>query len=170
MLLEAHYAEAVPMHLFKEEQTRISREIAQAEAVLGAHSLRFDEIAKAIEDALGRITDAQATYMASGEHQRRLLNQAIFDRIWVFDDYVIGGDIAEPISDLIADDLEERLIAEAAELAGTRQHPYQRAGTPSRRERPHGLMPWETKNHDRFHGRGSSKTVLVALSGQSWNR
>ena len=93
------------------------------------------------------------------------MNQAVFEKIWVNGHDVVAGDIAEPVRDLLDTDLDERLAHEASAL--TRPDASRNAWLCSlrSRERPNGLMAWETTNHDPSDGRGSNETVLVGPRG-----
>jgi hypothetical protein len=58
-LLDAHYADAIPLELLKTEQLRISKEIAAAENRLAAIAFSFDAVEANLARALNFAADGQ---------------------------------------------------------------------------------------------------------------
>ncbi len=108
-LLELHYAEALPVDLFRAEQERISRELEKAKAQLASVSLAFDEIAQNTTRALELAKDCHAAYAAADPNVRRLFNQAFFEKLYVHDDGEVTHDLAEPFKILLDPELPGRL-------------------------------------------------------------
>jgi len=54
-LLQAHYADAIPLELLKREQERIGRELAQAQRLIEASEVEFSVVEARLEGALGLI-------------------------------------------------------------------------------------------------------------------
>lgn len=164
-LLDAHYADAIPLDLFKEEQARIRREEQSARRLLETASYQFDKAARAVDTMLSRLTDCAWIYQDGNDLTRRLTNQALYEKIYLLDSRVAGVDLRQPIRDLLADDLVERLEKESA----LRQSPeltivYERQHVMGRRERPHGVLPWESHTPVSC-GHGSNETLLVGPRG-----
>lgn len=82
-LLQAHYKNAVPLDLLKEEQTRITRKLEAAESRLKATEQAFVDIQDALEKALQLALDCQTAYLLAGTKLRRQFNQAFFEKLLV---------------------------------------------------------------------------------------
>jgi len=82
-LLEAHYMDAIPLTLFKEEQTAIATAIAAIDRQLALHDTRFGEVKGKLGKALDIMEDCGETYATAPEHIKRAYNQALFEKILV---------------------------------------------------------------------------------------
>lgn len=102
LLLQAHYAGAVPLDLLKQEQDRISNEMKIATARLSGASRGVKVIERTISAAVERATNCHRTYMEAVASERRLMNQAFFRRIWVTEEGVVGWDYSDPFATLMA--------------------------------------------------------------------
>jgi len=89
-LLEAHYADALPLSLFKEEQLAIVDAIAAINHQIEVHDARFEVIESQRNRAVGIAENCGEAYRAAPEYIKRIFNQALFERI-----YVMGGDGAD---------------------------------------------------------------------------
>ena len=94
-LLEAHYAGAVPVDLMKTEQDRITRELNSIEQRLAATEMMFESVEQCLKKAYALIGNLRAAYLEATPRTRRLMNQALFERILVDDEDVVG-DFAKP--------------------------------------------------------------------------
>jgi site-specific DNA recombinase len=123
-LLEARYADAIPLDLFKAEQERITRELAGAQQIIGRCSMEINAVLRVVEEALLLCGDAHRLYLSAPPDVRRQLNQAVFTRFWITDDRVQGADLTEPFAQLLAPDLANRLQAGggSAKSDNTRNH------------------------------------------------
>lgn len=134
-LLQAHYADAVPLDLLKQEQDRIARQLADIEKGLNAATAEFDTIEELLRKALDYAVNSYRAYMRANPQQRRLLNQAFFTRIEVRDDDV-RGELAEPFKTLLS-----------PEMAVTaRRHAASGGEEPVRRVSLTDILVGETKN------------------------
>jgi hypothetical protein len=110
-LLQAHYADAIPVDLLKTEQNRISRQLAKIEARLAATNVEFEKIETCLRKALDYAVNCGDTYLRSRPQERRLMNQAFFKRIKLHDEEV-QSELSEPfrtlLSDEVADDARRR--------------------------------------------------------------
>ena len=104
-LLEAHYADAVPLELLRTEQARISTGLQAAEERLTAISVEHDVVAANLERALRVAADWHAAYLGAGPTVRRQLNQAIFKKIYVDDAAHARSELAEPFELLLSDEV-----------------------------------------------------------------
>lgn len=87
-LLQAFYADAIPEDLLKSEQTRITREIAQAEKMISDQGISRDRAYQLLEELLTLADNPYALYMRANEPTRRLLNQAVVVRFWIWDERI----------------------------------------------------------------------------------
>ncbi|MDQ1736463.1 MAG: site-specific recombinase [Pseudonocardiales bacterium] len=116
-LLQAHYAGAVPLDLLKTEQNRITTQLAAVEARLEATGVQFDTIQANLTAALDLAGDCHRAYLNAGDHTRRLMNQALFDGIYVEED-ATRAELAEPFRTLLGPN-----VAQAAGRAGAIKEP-----------------------------------------------
>jgi hypothetical protein len=104
-LLDAHYADAVPLELLKSEQQRIARELDTAIGRLQAVDVEFDRAETNLAEALAFAADWHAAYLEATPVVRRQLNQAIFKKIYVDDAHHVRSELAEPFETLLSDEI-----------------------------------------------------------------
>jgi hypothetical protein len=109
-LLDAHYADAVPLDLLKSEQERLTREIDGAESRLAEAEGDFQKAESNLSRALTRVGDCETAYREAAGSLRRQFNLAFFKRLLVGDEYTGHGELAEPFDALLGDDLQ-RIVA-----------------------------------------------------------
>jgi hypothetical protein len=184
-LLQAHYNEAVPMGLLKKEQARIAVERATAEAALAESQASREQVTYNLHQALALLDNAYSQYVNASGTVRRQMNQAIFTRLWLIEDEIVGADFTPTYRRLLADDLAAAIAGEEAREQNERSRTYdlsiitvkdqdERAEATKvtylseylRRERPRGRMRWETQNLGPSQDRGSTPCILVA--GAVW--
>jgi site-specific DNA recombinase len=112
-LLHAYYAGAVPVDLLRSEQDRLATETRQAERHLEAAETSFADIADTLAKALDLLADCQRAYLAAPGHLRRQWNQALFERLVVYDESIADAEVAEPFATLADPELPKRLAGEA---------------------------------------------------------
>ncbi len=106
-LLQAHYAEAVPLDLMKKEQKRIETELAAIDDRLRATSLHFEEVEANLNQALALAENWAAAYRDAGPTIRRQMNQAIFKKIYVDDEGGVTSEFSEPFELLLSSEVIE---------------------------------------------------------------
>lgn len=102
-LLEAHYADAIPLELMKSEQTSISSALAKLNDRLAATDVQFEKTQSTLSAAMTLARDCYEAYKTATDFPRRLLNQVFFERITVEvvdDDVTVGAKLAEPFRSL----------------------------------------------------------------------
>ncbi len=114
-LLDAHYADAVPLDLLKSEQDRLTAGIANAEGRLAEIEADFQAAEANLERALTRVGDCEAAYREATPTMRRQFNLAFFKRLLVGDDDTITGELAEPFNTILGEELRRAVIAKAGE-------------------------------------------------------
>jgi site-specific DNA recombinase len=100
-LLDAHYADEISPELFSDEQTRIRRERVAATTTIERLSVESERAAGGLGAALALMDDAQASYLRCEDADRRLMNQAFFDRIEIDVEEVAAAAMARPFRDIV---------------------------------------------------------------------
>jgi site-specific DNA recombinase len=102
-LLDKHYADDISDELFHEEAERIKGERQDAEAIIERLSLRHEDLLAGLELALKLVSsDLYDLYLRASPTIRRLMNQAIFAAIWVWDENHVRAELASPFKELVA--------------------------------------------------------------------
>ncbi len=134
-LLQAFYAEAVPLEQLKREQDRIAAELAQAEQHLALATEDLIDGETVLHMALDLLEPCAAAYEQSAEINRRIWNQTFFRRLNVRVDGIDSDERAEPVGEMTHPGFADR-------LAGKR-----------------------TREARAFSGRGSKKELLAEREG-----
>ncbi len=152
-LLEARYADAVPLDLFKQEQERITKELAGAKQAIIRCQVEIDTIMQAVEEALLLCADAHRLYLSAPPEVRRQLNQAVFARFWIIEDQVRGADLTTTFAQLLDPDLADRLTTQPDGSVGD-----------TIGEGPDGPTGgWPTDGRERHQSRAPSRTRRARL-------
>ncbi len=118
-LLHAHHAGAVPLDLLKEEQDRIARRLTFLDAQIDAGQIEYDQAKAHLEDCLALAGDMHAIYMSIDDSLRRICNQAIFERIHVYEVEnvdTVKGEPGEPFDSLLDPNLHAAALTYEARL------------------------------------------------------
>src|SRR5262249_7179860 len=105
--------------------------------------------ADVIQASLDVLDNPQELYRSSGAKQRRLINQAIFEKVYIYENGATGHVLREPFAELI--DVQHRVTGPSG--VGTRPRTLRAAGT--KEGLPHAV----------YFGAGSSKTLMVEAMG-----
>jgi hypothetical protein len=94
-LLHLFYKGSIGEEVLEAEQIRIETERSHAQrwGEVAAHDAT--EIMQALDEALALLSDPQVRYQQASEEVRRLINQALFEKLYVRDDDIND---AEPVS------------------------------------------------------------------------
>lgn len=106
-LLGAHYADAIPLDLLKTEQTRIARDITNAEGRLATLEGDFTSAKTNLTKALALVQDCHAAYLSAPDKLRRQFNQAFFERLLIDDTYTVTGQLAPPFDTLLSEEVRQ---------------------------------------------------------------
>ena len=105
-LLEAHYSDAIPLELLKKEQAKITKELAAINHEIKQHNITFEQISQNLTDSLDLLDDCAAFYKGASDTIKRLMNQAIFEKIYISCNNEIPLEIEEeykpPFNSIIA--------------------------------------------------------------------
>ncbi len=82
-LLEAHYNDAIPLDLLKKEQAQITKELAAISNEIRQHDVTFEQISQNLSESLDLLDDCASFYRNASDTIKRLMNQAIFDKIYI---------------------------------------------------------------------------------------
>ena len=85
-LLQAHYADAIPLHLMKEEQDRISKALKGISGQIEAYQTESATTTANLNDIFTLLDDCGLVYRLAGDFERRCFNQALFDKILVHEE------------------------------------------------------------------------------------
>lgn len=97
-LLQAHYADAIPLDLLKVEQDRIRHRLTVIDERLDTHTANRATVTRNLKHSLALLADAPRLYETLTSSQRRTLNQALFTGLEVDDGSDVHGELAEPLS------------------------------------------------------------------------
>ena len=89
-LLQAHYADAIPLDVLKREQSRISRELRGVERQMTGLEGEMTERQALVGQALDIAQHMATAYRQAPEHIRRTLNQVLFDKVYITPDDETG--------------------------------------------------------------------------------
>ena len=99
-LMQAHYADAVPLSVLKREQDRIAAELDQV-------TRRIDARAH-LDDALGLLANCADIYTRCDDTNRRLCNQASFTKVFIDEDNELRVEHNRPFEMLLAPGQRQR--------------------------------------------------------------
>ncbi|GAA2089011.1 hypothetical protein GCM10009823_04460 [Brevibacterium salitolerans] len=85
-LLQAHYADAIPVDLLKTEQDRIRASLQAITNRLDTLATTYDQAKVGLDAILELLTDIGDVYAKAEPAERRMLNRALFDRITIDDE------------------------------------------------------------------------------------
>ena len=110
-LLEAHYSDAIPLDMLKKEQSKITKELAAITHEIKQHDITFEQLSQNLTDSLDLIDDCAAFYRNASDTIKRLMNQAIFEKIYISNSKEVPLDIeaeyAPPFNSIIAPAADE---------------------------------------------------------------
>ncbi|HWU31247.1 MAG TPA: recombinase family protein, partial [Marmoricola sp.] len=111
-LMQAFYADAIALDHLKREQARISAARADAEFLITRSATDRDLVLEKLDYLCALLASPMRYYENAPDAMRRELNQSIFDRVYVFDDEIVGADLTEPAQRLLSESLQLDLVRE----------------------------------------------------------
>ena len=100
-LLAAHFADAIDLPTLKRHQDRIRASLADIEHRLAEHDENHIGGRAFLHDSLRLLTDAHHAYQHSNDSDRRLANQAFYNRLDITDDEQLRPALAEPFATML---------------------------------------------------------------------
>ena len=88
-LVQAHYADAIPLDLLKAEQDRIRANLDAIEHRLANLATSYEDAREGLDQLADILTDLGDVYTRCEPAERRILNQALFDKIILDDEQTI---------------------------------------------------------------------------------
>ena len=82
-LLEAHYADAISLDMFREEQAALQRAMTDIESKLSALEQNYETVKSNLNSVLEIAANAGKLYISAPEHIKRMLNQVFFEKVLV---------------------------------------------------------------------------------------
>jgi DNA invertase Pin-like site-specific DNA recombinase len=126
-LLEAHFNDAIPVDLLRDEQAKITTVSVGVEHRLRQLALSIDDLRKNASAAFDLAENCSWAYERAAPRERRLLNQAIFERIYVIDEDHIKVTYAQPFELLLGDRTAQGIAPNKnADSTGSDPDPYRR--------------------------------------------
>lgn len=102
-LMQAHYADAVPLDLLKAEMQRLTRAMADAEREIKAANAGLADVEQTLEDALTVAGNCHRHYEAAPEPVKRQINQGFFKKLLIHQDGTVErAGLTEPFAQLLA--------------------------------------------------------------------
>jgi site-specific DNA recombinase len=111
-LLQAHYADAINLEDLQREQARIATQRAMHEQTLNRQEVTETSLRDKLDKICQLLTAAHQHYLQLDDISRRDLNQAVFRRIYIHDDEVVGADLKPAFQRLLSDSLPHDLAGE----------------------------------------------------------
>jgi site-specific DNA recombinase len=143
-LMQAYYANVVPLDVLGTEQERINREVQQAEALLTGAQQQFSDIEETLQVGFDLLKDCGAFYAQASDQLRRQMNQAFFDKVRVgMEGEVKGVGLMQPFKTIKAFQTQKHLVAATAVRPDVSVEP----------------------NRDFFGVNGSEEGLMVELKG-----
>ncbi len=165
-LLQAHYADAVPLDLLKSEQTRIRDALAQIDQRLAATDHQHELTDTNLKNALALATNAQAAYITAADSVRRQLNQVLFTHIYIDEDGDISSQLAEPFKVLLSPEVRQLAAARAPQASSQTHEPDSgKWETSSTEEGARDLVASASGTTRPLRGRGLNYETMVAPGG-----
>lgn len=82
-LLEAHYADAISLDIFKEEQAALQRAMTDIDLKLASLEQNYETVKDNLNSVLEIAVHAGKLYKSAPEHIKRMLNQVFFEKVLV---------------------------------------------------------------------------------------
>jgi site-specific DNA recombinase len=170
-LLDAHYADAIPLDLLKSEQARIAVEVAAIEGRQAEITADFQKAETNLQRALTRAGDCEAAYREATPTLRRQFNLAFFKRLLIDDDCNVTGELAEPFDVLLGNELRQAVIAqESEELTeaveeALRQRAVEASDNEQRPQEPETVLVGAEATPAPSWGQGFSPNIMVGPAG-----
>ncbi len=101
-LLQAHYEDAIPLTLLKQEQKRIAKSLSNINSQIEATNIEHEAAKENISYVFELLEECGKVYKLANDQERRLLNQALFKKIFVNDDLSLSVEYNAPFGSIIA--------------------------------------------------------------------
>jgi site-specific DNA recombinase len=107
-ILQAHYNDAIPHDLLKEEMDRLTREMAEAERLARDAGKTVEQLEDTLRRALTVASSCHRHYEKAPPHVRRQINQGFFTKLFIDQDgSVERAELTEPFATLLVESSHE---------------------------------------------------------------
>lgn len=100
-LLEAHFADAIPLDLLKSEQDKISKALLDIDNQISIHDTHYDILKDNLRQSFDLLEDCGKAYKSAPDSIKRAYNQAIFEKILVHVDGTVEPEFLPPFDILL---------------------------------------------------------------------
>ncbi len=114
-LMQAHYADAIPLSVLKREQDRIVAELDQVTRRIDAHFGDYADARAHLDDALGLLANCADIYARCDDTNRRLCNQAFFTKVFIDEDNELRVEHNRPFEMLLDPQVNANALTWAAD-------------------------------------------------------
>jgi len=118
-LLQAHYADAIPLELMRSEQQRLTEDVTRTEARVAASSVAFEAVETNLQGCLALLRDCYRAYRTAQPELRRQLNQAVFTRLIISNRGIVDSELEQPFALLLQPDLLSEKVSGTDEVPET---------------------------------------------------
>ena len=115
-LMQAHYADAIPLAVLKREQDRIVAELDQVTRRIDAHFGDYADARAHLDDALGLLANCADIYRRCDDTNRRLCNQAFFTKVFIDEDNELRVEHNRPFEMLLDPQVNANALTWAADV------------------------------------------------------
>ncbi|MFV0426428.1 MAG: recombinase zinc beta ribbon domain-containing protein, partial [Beutenbergiaceae bacterium] len=119
-LMQAHYADAIPLAVLRRQQARICAELDHVTARLDAQHGEYTDARAHLEDALNLLENCADIYRRCDDANRRLGNQAFFTKIYIDEDNTVRTENARPYEMLLDPEVNANALNWAANAGEAR--------------------------------------------------
>ena len=152
-LMQAHYADAVPLPVLKKEQSRINAELDHLNVRLERHHGEYVDAKSVLTRCLDLLDNFAGLYARCDDLTRRLCNQALFTKVYVEDDQTLRPEHTQPLELLFDPEIQASALT-WAKTAKSGVQKCSEAQTPADSSSAEGLSlvrcgdPDETRTRD----------------------
>ena len=114
-LMQAHYADAIPLSVLQREQDRIVPELDQVTRRIDAHFGDYADARAHLDDALGLLANCADIYTRCDDTSRRLYNQAFFTKVFIDEDNELRVEHNRPFEMLLDPQVNANALTWAAD-------------------------------------------------------
>lgn len=122
-VLQAHYADAIPLDLLKKEQDRIASALRENAHQVDRYTADLNQVEGSMKLALDLLENCPKAYQLAPDHIRKLMNQVFFEHILVFNDGSTKAEMLEPFATITSPEVRlatEQHVAQSTTAGNTK--------------------------------------------------